>query len=366
MVMRYKEEDYTESKDEDKKEDYTVSKNEDKKDFRRMPVIHPYKKILDKAFHKASMASETVSARDRLLQIRIKELKRVETATGSVVDYLNKIVDKTPHVNLMPQYYTELVSLIVDKAQFKKSLGAIRWAAEKSKSLETTYKRKLKGAQARDLARIRTEFYGRLSSVLHQIRRDLIYLEDCRAHLKNLPRFKEMKTVVIAGFPNVGKSSVLRALTGAEPDIQPYPFTTKTVRVGYLENSVQFVDTPGLLDRALSKRNKIELQAIIALSHLGEMILFVFDPSETCGYKMDEQMNLYREIKTEFGIPSVVCFNKIDMCDSAACQKYVKMVDEDVFMVSAKEGKGIDELSKFFLRDILPSKKKFYVDINRN
>jgi len=325
-----------------------------------MPVIHPYKKILDKAFSKASEASDLVSAKDRLLQIRIKELKRVETATTSIVNYLNKIVEKTPHVNLMPQYYLELVSLVIDKAQFKKSLGAIRWAAEMSKSLETTYKKKLKGAQARDLARIRGEFYGRLSSVLHQIRRDLTYLEDARSQLKNMPAFKDMKTVVIAGSPNVGKSSILKALTGADPDIQPYPFTTKTVKVGYIDKYVQLVDTPGLLDRSLDKRNKIEFHAIIALEHLADMIFFVFDPSETCGYKMEEQMKLYDELKHEFDVPFTVCFNKVDISGIKPYDKYLKKFGKDVFVVSAHKNEGFRPLYDFFVKDALPSKKKFY------
>ena len=333
---------------------------ENQTNFRKMPVIHPYKKILDKAFSKASLASEQVSARDRLLQIRIKELKRVETATDSVVNYLNKIVDKTPHVNLMPAYYVELVSLVIDKAQFKKSLAAVRWAAEMSKSLETTYKKKLKGSQARDLARIRGEFYGRFSSVLHQIRRDLVYLEDARSQLKNMPVFKDMKTVVIAGFPNVGKSSVLKALTGAEPDIQPYPFTTKSVKVGYIDKYVQIVDTPGLLDRSLDKRNKIEFHAVIALEHLAETVLFVFDPSETCGYKMDDQMKLYEELMREFDIPFAVCFNKVDISGTKPYDKYLKRVGKDVFTVSALRNEGFKELYDFFVKDALPSKKKFY------
>ncbi|NOQ55288.1 MAG: GTP-binding protein [Nanohaloarchaea archaeon] len=333
---------------------------EDQIDFRRMPVIHPYKKILDKAYSAASEASTTVSAQNKLLEIRIKELKRVETANEIICDYLNKIVERTPHVNLMPQYYTEIVSLAIDKEQFKKSLGAVRWAAEKSKELSTTYKKKLKGAQARDLGRIRSEYYGRQSSVLHQIRRDFTFLEDCRARLKNLPKFKEMKTVVIAGFPNVGKSSMLKTLTGAEPNIQPYPFTTKHVRVGYIEKYVQLVDTPGLLDRSLNKRNVIELQAVLALQYLSDMILFVFDASETCGYTMVEQMSLYKEMKREFDVPFAVCFNKCDLVSGDELDKYYNKVGTNRYQVSALKNEGFSKLRDFLLADALPSKKKFY------
>ena len=68
-------------------------------------------------------------------------------------------------------------------------------------------------------------------------------------------------TVVIAGFPNVGKSTVLRRLTGAKPKVAEYPFTTKGIQIGYLEtkwNKIQVIDTPGLLDRPIDQMNNIE------------------------------------------------------------------------------------------------------------
>jgi len=40
-------------------------------------------------------------------------------------------------------------------------------------------------------------------------------------------------TVVVAGYPNVGKSSFIRLVSTAEPEIAAYPFTTKGVIVGH-------------------------------------------------------------------------------------------------------------------------------------
>jgi len=77
---------------------------------------------------------------------------------------------------------------------------------------------------------------------------------------------------------------------------------------------VQVMDTPGLLDRPLTDRNPIEKQAIIAIKHLARVILFILDPTETCGYPYDYQLRVLAEIRKEFkDIPIVVALNKIDL-----------------------------------------------------
>ena len=58
----------------------------------------------------------------------------------------------------------------------------------------------------------------------------------------------------------------------------------------------QLVDTPGLLDRPMEERNQIEMQAIAALEHVGDLCLFLMDPSETGGTSMEEQTNLLNEV----------------------------------------------------------------------
>lgn len=50
----------------------------------------------------------------------------------------------------------------------------------------------------------------------------------------------------------------------------------------------------------MESRNTIEMQSITAMAHLKACILFFIDVSETCGYSLQTQMNLFEGIKPLF------------------------------------------------------------------
>ncbi len=106
---------------------------------------------------------------------------------------------------------------------------------------------------------------------------------------------------------------MLRQITNAEPEVADYPFTTKGIQIGHMERrwqKYQIIDTPGLLDRPVQEMNQIELNAMVALEHLADLILFVFDPSQTSGFPVENQVNLYWEIKQIFRNIPVLCIFK--------------------------------------------------------
>lgn len=62
----------------------------------------------------------------------------------------------------------------------------------------------------------------------------------------------------------------------------------------------QVVDTPGILDHPLEERNTIEMQAITALAHLRSAVLYVMDVSEQCGHTLQQQLELFNNIRPLF------------------------------------------------------------------
>ena len=62
------------------------------------------------------------------------------------------------------------------------------------------------------------------------------------------------RTILLTGYPNVGKSSFINCVSKANVEVQPYPFTTKALYIGHTEHKhlrYQVIDSPGVLDHQL-------------------------------------------------------------------------------------------------------------------
>ena len=336
-----------------------MRKKTDANPFKKMPTILFPDELLDKAHRRSEKVANELRKTTRgnsLYKSRIIEEQKIRTAASVIGDYLENIVSKTPSIDNLNPFYRELLEILVDTDEFKKSLGAIQWASDLIKKLGNEYGRKVRRAKsAQETSIIRREFNGRVSSILKRIYPNLGCVALAREKLKNIPTVKDVPTVVIAGYPNVGKSSLLKKLSSAEPEINSYPFTTKGLNIGYMEEGIQIVDTPGILDRPLHERNDIELHAIVALNYLSDIIVYVIDPTEYCGYTIDEQLNLLKEIEKIFpDIPIVIALNKMDI-DSEVKSKNIEKTKEqfgnkwDIIEISTNKDKNINLLKRKLL-----------------
>jgi len=269
----------------------------------------------------------------------------LQTSSNILGDNLHNVVTEWPDFDQVDPFYYELADAILRKEYdsdegidaLRQHLSEISWAASKTHDLGREYMGKL--PHDTDGARkIRKQAFARMGSVMNQVADDLEAVGQARDALKNLPTIEpDDPTVVVAGYPNVGKSSFVNAVSSAKIETAEYPFTTKGIRVGHFEHERvrwQIVDTPGLLDRPADERNQIENQAVSALAHAGDVILFFLDPSGTCGYPLEDQRALRAEVAAQFpDVPLVTVCNKTDLSDE---------VEADCYM-SVETGEGVEE-----------------------
>jgi nucleolar GTP-binding protein len=157
---------------------------------------------------------------------------------------------------------------------------------------------------------------------------------------------------VVAGFPNVGKSSLVARLSSARPAVAEYPFTKLAIEVGHTDlgfDRLQVVDTPGVLDRA-GRANPAETEAVTAVQGAAGAVLFVLDPSETSGYPMAQQEALLARWRAEFpGLPILAVETKSDLAPGTA--------GADRLRVSARTGEGLEELRRAIEELLAPARR---------
>lgn len=322
--------------------------------FQGLSKVESAQHYIDTAFRQASSAIEDKRKQlkgkklNRIQKSRIMEIEKINSVKSIIVGNLDAITNAYPQTAQLPLFYLELIKATIDYYMLKKSLGALSWASKRIKDLCDKYSRKIRQCKDFDaISQYRNEAFGRMASLVKQINENLQYLEFARKTMKAFPAVKTgIPTVVIAGYPNVGKSTLLKALTGANVKIASYPFTTKQIMMGYIEKKLQVIDTPGLLDRPIEKRNPIERHAVLALKYLAEKIIFMLDPSEACGFPIKDQIKLMNEIKKTFPAETIVVINKID---SAAPEQIEAVKNLKALHISAEKGEGIEELKRIIL-----------------
>lgn len=280
------------------------------------------KMLLDKAFKKALKASYRTSRRlDKLEIIRRDTGIKIKVFGKVITDSLNSIVSNFPSLDRIDPFYQELINVLFSVDKIKLALSSVNGAVPVIREVIDEEARKLRyGSTRMNISRVRKSVYGRVSSIIRRVSDNLQFLRDLVFEAKKFPSIdKSNFTVVVAGQPNVGKSTFVKEVSTARPEIAEYPFTTKKILVGHLDykgGRVQVIDTPGLLDREFNLRNKIELQSLIALKHLADVIIYLFDATETCGYTVSSQLKLFKHIKGLFQQTAIYPFiNKSDVAD---------------------------------------------------
>ncbi len=322
--------------------------------FQNLQKIENPDFYLDVAFRRgkaeAVKTRKKVLEKDHIRRAAIIESERIKSVDKVLQGDLKAILEHFPKLEELSPFYKELAKCSIDYHKVRQSLGAVKWATEQAgKLMKLHYGRIRSSKDIKTLFVHKKSYYGRVSSTLKQIKEELASIEAARKILKKFPAIKtDIQTIVIAGYPNVGKTTLLRALTGSEPKIASYPFTTQNLMLGYAiieGRKIQIIDTPGLLDRPIEKRNKIELQSILALKHLANMIIFLVDPTESCGYDIDDQVGLLDSVDQLFNLPVTVAINKLDAANpEQVSTAKEKLKNYKIIEISADKNQGTEEL----------------------
>uniref|UniRef100_A0A7N8YH26 Nucleolar GTP-binding protein 1 n=1 Tax=Mastacembelus armatus TaxID=205130 RepID=A0A7N8YH26_9TELE len=288
--------------------------------FKKIMVVPTAKDFIDITLSKTQRKTPTVIHKHyQIHRIRHFYMRKVKFTQQNYHDRLTQILSDFPKLDDIHPFYADLMNVLYDKDHYKLALGQINIAKNLIDNVAKDYVRLMKyGDSLYRCKQLKRAALGRMCTILKRQKSSLEYLEQVRQHLSRLPTIDpNTRTLLLCGYPNVGKSSFINKVTRADVDVQPYAFTTKSLFVGHMDYRYlrwQVVDTPGILDHPLEERNTIEMQAITALAHLRAAVLYVMDVSEQCGHTMQEQLELFNNIRPLFANkPLIIVANKCDV-----------------------------------------------------
>ncbi|KAI8337560.1 GTP binding protein 4 [Chlamydoabsidia padenii] len=287
--------------------------------FKKIEPVPTSTDFIDIILSKTQRKTPTVIHKNyNIGRIRQFYMRKVKFTQESFEEKFKNILDEFPKLEDIHPFYADLMNVLYDRDHYKLALGQINTARHLIDQVAKDYVRLLKfGDSLYRCKQLKKAALGRMATVMKRQKDSLAYLEQVRQHLSRLPSIDpNTRTLLICGYPNVGKSSFINKITRADVDVQPYAFTTKSLFVGHMDYKYmrwQVIDTPGILDHPLEERNTIEMQSITAMAHLRSCIMYFMDLSEQCGYSVEDQVKLFHSIKPLFANkPIVLVINKID------------------------------------------------------
>ncbi|KAI6221450.1 Nucleolar GTP-binding protein 1 [Aphelenchoides fujianensis] len=288
--------------------------------FKNITIVPSAAALKEVVLSKTQRKTPTVVHRHYAIsRIRAFYARKVKFLQQTLHDKLSEIITQFPKMEDVHPFYADLMNILYDKDHYKIALGQMNTARNLVDGIAREYVRLLKYADSLYRCKmLKRAALGRMVKLLKRQKASFDYLEQVRQHLSRLPSIDpNTRTLLLCGFPNVGKSSLINKLTRADVDVQPYAFTTKSLYVGHLDYRYlrwQVIDTPGILDQPLEERNTIEMQAVTALAHLKAAVVFVMDISEQCDHTIAEQIQLFESIRPLFANkPVFIGLNKIDI-----------------------------------------------------
>lgn len=170
-------------------------------------------------------------------RIRGFYMRKVKYTQNTLHDKFSEIIDDFPKIEDIHPFYGDLINVLYDRDHYKLALGHINSARNIIDNIAKDYVRLMKYADSLYRCKmLKKAGLGRMMTMVKKLKNSLVFLEEVRKHLGRLPSINPFdRTLIVTGFPNVGKSSFVNQITNANLDVQPYPFTTQSIFIGHTD-----------------------------------------------------------------------------------------------------------------------------------
>jgi len=276
----------------------------------RLPNVRSAAEIAESAAkraHRVGPSKQAVRSSNTKIRERSRTVQQLDELTKQLTAPLNAAVHGFPARRMLHPYEAAVVDLTMGEGTYEARLKRVEAVRKRITNVGKELAREANNVDSGKTAlEARIEGFNRLEGLLKS-RNAILAMDELKAMAKTLRRLPvvdtDVPTLALVGAPNVGKSTIVRALSSGKPEVNAYPFTTRGIIMGHTKVDgvrYQVTDTPGLLPREDHERNAIERLTLVSLQYLPTAILFVMDCSERCGTSVVDQVKVAEELRARF------------------------------------------------------------------
>lgn len=370
--------------------------------LRKLPVVKPGAELIAKARKIIFKITPDASIKNARNRARKHGAERLDAVTKALCLPLRDCVDGYKRELRRLHPFERVVADLTARAREKKDgltlMDVLNEMHEARKELLLAGKdwiAKIKCAEtAREASDITDEALERMYELFNELANGPVSgIIALQKSLRTTPAVRlDTPAVVLVGAPNVGKSSIVRAISSGNPEVNNYPFTTRGMTLGHVEvfwkddstaaeavvpqkegtsshdplNALyqsyafsqlcQIMDSPGLLVRPDNKRNEMEALTLAAMQHLPTAVMYVMDLSGGAGDKcssVEDQLLLRKEVRARFPRrPWIDVVSKYDLGIVDGAEEALNDIvgGQPYLKLSIQEGIGVEELKGEVMR----------------
>lgn len=289
--------------------------------FQRLPMVAPSKEIIESALRRAERVGGNKKLKNEAARAKNRAARQLDALMKELAIPLGAYEKGFPRTSRLHPFENALLELTVGSESYDRALARVSALRKASVEVAKGYAARAgKAPNKRDAIALQTEGFSRVEAIFHRGADAVDELKELAKSLRRLPVVDpKLPTVALVGAPNVGKSSLVQLLSSGLPEVQNYPFTTRSIKMGHFYvdgRRHQVTDTPGLLRRSDEDRNAMERLTLASLQHLPTAVLFVSDLTAECGTSVANQWAIRKELLERFpGKPWIDVFSKADLLE---------------------------------------------------
>jgi nucleolar GTP-binding protein len=193
--------------------------------FKSIPIVQNSVELINAILSKTQRKTPTVIHPGyKITRIRKFYMRKIKFTNQTIEEKVDSIIGNFPKLDDIHPFYGDLINILYDKDHYKMALGYLHTAKNLCEKIANDYVKLMKYADSLYRCKqLKVAALGRMATTLKKLNSSLVYLEEVRKHLGRLPSIDpNSRTLILTGYPNVGKSSFMNNITNANVEVRSY------------------------------------------------------------------------------------------------------------------------------------------------